>query len=242
MGDVILGFVYSQALGLIPAIIAIVLVLYRTSSSITTADDANALIQTTLKAGPVILTTLIASWAGMLIAVWWAGTHKGDKDWRKLLKWHFQWKRDIPIAIAFTIIFRLFEQGVGYVLQAAGVDPEGLGNSSLVTDQSGIWLVLVIIGASIGAPFVEEIFFRGMFLSVAVRNWGRVIGVILVSAVFGIMHAQTTLASSIYTIAITGLIGVALALLVLKTNRLGTSISAHVLFNSSAVILFFLTR
>lgn len=241
MGDVILGFVYSQALGFIPAILAIVLVLYQTSSSISTADDANALIQTTLKAGPVIIATLLASWAGMLIAVWWAGTHKGDKDWRKLLKWHFQWKRDIPIAIAFTVAFRLFEQGVGYILKAIGVDPEQLGNSSLITDQQGIWLILVIIGASIGAPFVEEIFFRGMFLSVAVRNWGRVIGVIVVSVIFGIMHAQTTFASSIYTITITGLIGLGLALLVLKTNRLGTSIAAHVLFNSSAILLLFLT-
>jgi membrane protease YdiL (CAAX protease family) len=239
MGDVLLGFLYSQILGLIPAILAIIVVIATTTDTLIngTASDAENLINTAVAAGPIILASLLLSWAGFLFSVYWAGTRKGDKNWRELIKWRFAWKKDIPIAIVFVLIYRGLEYLLGLTLEHYGVDTSKLSNGGLVSDQTGIWLILVAIAASLGAPVVEEIFFRGMFLTVARRNYGTVAGILITSIIFGLLHAQASLAATLYTVTITGLIGLGLAILVVKTNRLGTSITAHILFNSSAVLL-----
>lgn len=236
MGDVVLGFVYSQfVFGPIPVIFSMILIF--ASPVIVTNVELSDSLQKAGQSGPVLFASLIMTWLGYLLATFWAATRKGDRDWRKLLKWKINWKRDILIAIVFTISVRLLEVGAGLVLQHFGVDTKGLSNSNFLSTLSGVWLILIALGAAIGAPIVEEIFFRGLFLSVAVRNWGKVFGVFIVSLVFGMMHAQQSAAASIYTITSTAIIGAILAILVLKTNRLGTSIASHLLFNASGVIL-----
>lgn len=236
MGDVILGFVYSQfVFGPLPVIISMILI-FASPVVVTRVEMADSL-QKAGQSGPVLFASLIMTWLGYLLATFWAATKKGDKDWRKLLKWRFNWKRDILIAIVFTISVRLLEVGAGLVLQQFGVETKDLSNSNFLNSLNGVWLVLVALGAAIGAPIVEEIFFRGLFLSVAVRNWGKVFGVFIVSLVFGMMHAQQAAAASAYTITSTAIIGAVLAILVLKTNRLGTGIASHLLFNMSGVVL-----
>lgn len=236
MGDVILGFVYSQLFAAIPLIGLIVFVGSRLSPDATYEESSNALTSITT-AGPVIVLTMLLSWAGWMTAVWWAATHKGDRDWRTLLKWRFVPKRDIPIGIGVALAFRLYELGVAQVLRLFGVDTESLSNTATITSQTGVWLVLLALGAAIGAPVVEEIFFRGLFLSVAVRNYGKWAGVIITSVAFGLMHFQPTVAGTVLVVTQTTLIGVVLALLVLKTQRLWTAICAHLAINISGVVL-----
>ena len=239
MGDVLLGFLYSQVLATIPVIAALfvgMITLARVNPDATPTEATDYLL-TFASGGAVIFGAMILGWAGFMFATYWAATHKGDGDWRTLLKWRFKASRDIPIAIAFVVIGRGLEWLALLGLQAAGVDTESIGNTSTILDTTGIWLVLIAIGAVIGAPLVEEIFFRGLFLSVAVRNYGKVAAVILTSVVFGVLHMQATLASAIFTVTSATILGVAFALLVLRTNRLGPAIASHIAFNASGVTL-----
>lgn len=242
MGDVVLGFVYSQLFAAIPALFVLTLAANAIAPGASYQESETALTSA-ISSGPMIVLTMLLSWAGWMTAVWWAGTHKGDKDWRALLKWRFKPSRDIPIGIGIAVVFRTYELGVNALLQALGVDTESLTNTSTITSQTGIWLVLLALGAAIGAPLVEEIFFRGMFLSVAVRNYGKVAAVVITSIVFGLMHVQPTLGGTLVIVTQTTIIGVVLALLVLKTNRIGPAIFTHLAINISgvALALIFLT-
>lgn len=236
MGDVVLGFVYSQLFAAIP-LIAIFIYAYAGLPADATAEKAESVITNVTKMGPVIVGTMVLSWAGWMLAVWWAGTRKGDRNLRELIKWKFVPRRDIPIGIGIALGYRLFEIGLGYVLRSTGLIDESITNTGVITSQTGIWLVLVALGAAIGAPIVEEIFFRGLFLSVAVRNWGAPIGVIVTSVAFGLMHIQPTVVASIYVVGQTTMLGVVLALLVLKTGRLGPALFLHLGINISGVAL-----
>lgn len=236
MGDVVLGFVYSQVFAAVP-ILALFFYTLGNLSPDATYQESNTALNALLQSGPVIVTTMLLSWLGWMTAVWWAATRKGDRNWRELLKWRFVAKRDIPIGIGVALAFRLYELGISQALQALGVDTDSLSNTSVITSQTGVWLVLLALGAALGAPVVEEIFFRGLFLSVAVRNYGKWAAIAITSIVFGFMHVQPTAAGTAVIVTQTALIGVVLALLVLRTQRLWTAICAHLAINISGVIL-----
>jgi membrane protease YdiL (CAAX protease family) len=88
------------------------------------------------------------------------------------------------------------------------------------------WLELVVIGV-IAAPFVEELFFRGILLHRWARRWGTGTAVVASSALFAVMHDEWI-----------GhfLFGVAMAALYLRTRRLWMPIAAHALNNLTAAL------
>lgn len=68
------------------------------------------------------------------------------------------------------------------------------------------------------------------------------LSVIISSTLFGLMHFQgVETFGQILVPIVTGLIGVVLALLALKTRRLGLGIMVHIFFNSTSVLLSILT-
>lgn len=235
MGDVVLGLVYSQLLAAL-AVVAVIAISITQLRGLT-MQDVEGEIDAAISSPPAVVLALLATWAGFLLATWWASTHKGDGDWRSVLSWGFSWRTDVLIAVAFVAVFRGVEWMVSLALAATGVDTSELSNTGLVTDFTGGWLVVMAIAAIVGAPLVEELFFRGLFLTTARRRLGTAGGVLLSSVVFGVLHAQTTPAASAYTITATTLIGVGLAVLVVRTGRLGTAITSHVLMNASGVAL-----
>jgi len=129
--------------------------------------------------------------------------------------------------------------------------PEG-GNVQLGDDK--VWAALTgIIIASLLAPFVEELFFRGFVLT-GVRNSvlrkrgaaaskrAVILAVVVSSAAFAVMHLQPVfdvtllIALGLSTFAF----GVINALVTLRTKRIGAAIVAHVVFNGSSVALLLL--
>lgn len=233
MGDVVLGIVYSQVFAAVVVVAILALSLLQLRSF--TATEVDADVEQVLGSGPATVAALLATWSGFLLATWWAATRKGDRDWRSVLSWGFDWRRDVPLAVGFVIVFRGVEWVATLLLTQAGVNVDELSNAGLVTDFSGGWLIVMVVAAVLGAPVVEELFFRGLFLTTARRRLGAAGGVALSSVVFGVLHAQTTAAASAYTITATTLIGAGLAILVLRTGRLGSAITAHILMNASGV-------
>jgi membrane protease YdiL (CAAX protease family) len=92
----------------------------------------------------------------------------------------------------------------------------------------GVTMLVLLTG--IGAPIVEEIFYRGLLLRSLERRFGEVTAIVGSGVFFGVIHFQL--------LAIPGLaiFGMILALLTVRTGRLGPAIAAHMAFNMITVI------
>lgn len=95
-------------------------------------------------------------------------------------------------------------------------------------DPAGIALLFLI--TVIGAPIVEELFFRGFVQRPAVARLGRVVGVVLTSVLFGLTHFQ---ALQLPALVVFGLV---LGVLADRTGRLGPSIVTHMAFNATTIV------
>lgn len=102
---------------------------------------------------------------------------------------------------------------------------------------AGAWLVLVLV-TCVGAPLVEELFFRGLLQTRLVARYGAVVGIPVASLIFGAAHLMAwdgpyTLA---YAWSIAGA-GLVFGLARHHSGRLGTSIAAHAVFNAQAMLV-----
>ena len=100
----------------------------------------------------------------------------------------------------------------------------------LAEDFDGAAFVVVGLMATFAAPVVEELFYRGLLLRAAARRFGARWAVLGSSVVFGMSHFQLVQFPGLFAF------GVVLAVLAIRTGRLGASIAAHVAFNAVAVI------
>lgn len=91
-------------------------------------------------------------------------------------------------------------------------------------------IVLLFLITVVGAPIVEELFFRGFAQRAAVARLGRPIGVVVISVVFGLTHFQLLQLPALIAF------GVVLGVLADRTGRLGPSIAAHMAFNATTVV------
>ena len=102
----------------------------------------------------------------------------------------------------------------------------------------GVAFLAFAFVAVIGAPIVEEFFFRGLIQTRLVGRWGAVKGIAATSVLFGAAHLigwqgpQSLLAAA----SIAGG-GAVLGYLRNHTGRLGTSMVAHALFNLFVVAI-----
>jgi len=95
-------------------------------------------------------------------------------------------------------------------------------------DPFGVVLLFAI--TVIGAPFVEELFFRGFVQSGLRKSLGPVIGVVATALVFGTIHYQL-----LQLPALLGF-GLVLGALTARTGRLGPAIVTHMAFNATTVV------
>ncbi|HWC12847.1 MAG TPA: CPBP family intramembrane glutamic endopeptidase [Acidimicrobiales bacterium] len=100
----------------------------------------------------------------------------------------------------------------------------------------GAGFVVLALCVVIGAPVVEEIFFRGLVLRAAERRWGTGWALAVSSLAFAAFHFQPPQFPGL------ALVGLVFGLLVVRTGRLGPGIAAHVAFNATAVVSLVLTR
>lgn len=95
-------------------------------------------------------------------------------------------------------------------------------------DPLGVVLLFVI--TVIGAPLVEELFFRGFVQRGVTAGAGRTVGVIATAAIFGTIHYQLLQLPALVAFGL--VLGVSAAV----TGRLGLSIVTHMAFNATTVV------
>ncbi len=95
-------------------------------------------------------------------------------------------------------------------------------------DSFGVVVLFAI--TVLGAPFVEELFFRGFVQRGMTTGLGRTVGVVATAAVFGTVHYQLLQLPALIAF------GLVLGSLTARTGRLGPAIVTHAAFNATTVI------
>jgi len=141
------------------------------------------------------------------------------------MDWHISWRGPalgIVVALAWLAPFSPAERP----LVAASV--------------STVWLVGRVVGSALVVPLCEELAFRGYllrrlqgadFTSVAPRAWTW-FALIFSSLLFGVLHGRWLAGT---------LAGLAYAVLLVRTGRLGEAVAAHAVTNGSIALWVLLT-
>lgn len=154
---------------------------------------------------------------------------------------------DVPIGVAVGLASQLLLVPVLYLPLHPFVRDldQRLGQPArqLTGSSTGAGFVVIAVLVCVGAPLVEELYFRGLLLrslDKRLASLGRVAAPVLsvaVSAVaFGLAHAQ-----SLQLLGLVAL-GVVLGAMAERFGRLGPGIVAHATFNTVAVVSIALSR
>jgi membrane protease YdiL (CAAX protease family) len=177
---------------------------------------------------------LIGLWMGLLggvifySRVWGSGRLRGD------LGLSFQWW-DVPLGavagigtqlVLIPLLYWPFEQS----------DPTLKHRLSqpATTDTAAVHgvvaVAILVLFLTVGAPIVEELFFRGLLLRSLTRWLGPVAAVVVSAGVFGLAHFEALQLAGLV------LFGLILGVLAYKAGRLGPGIVAHCAFNAVTVV------
>lgn len=132
----------------------------------------------------------------------------------------------VIVAFAMTLIIGLL------IMYLTNVDPKSLSNIpdlQLLFSIPSLYLLVTI------QPFCEEFFFRGFLFEKINNLGGTTFAVVSTSLLFGISHLSYTYA---YAAIVAVLLGLLLALVVVKTKNLYSAIFAHTIINIISLSLF----
>lgn len=179
-------------------------------------------------------------WFGLVGAVLFASRHKG-LGLREDFGWSMRWF-DPLVGILVGVAVQLLVLPAIYLpllpLFDKTADDLEAPARDLANRATGpvSWVVLALI-VVVGAPVVEELFYRGLFLrSLEKRAMAPWAAVLVSAAVFAGMHFEYLQFAGLF------LFGIVLATMVMRTGRLGPAIWAHAAFNGVTVLSLYLQR
>jgi uncharacterized protein len=184
-----------------------------------------------------IVSTLLGLWAGFFGAAWLCSGVRGTKSFTADLGLRFRWIDlvGIPIGVGGQILVALM-----YIPIAQHVHDFNhrfnAPSQRLTGGSHGFGFAVIAVFTVVGAPFFEELFFRGVLLRSLARlfgNFGGLVGPALAVAcsglLFGLAHAESL---QLLGLAVFGII---LSVVSYRTGRLGMNTVAHATFNLMAV-------
>jgi uncharacterized protein len=221
LGEAALGFAVGLLLSAIGAGLAESATGYRTSSP-------NGL--------PVAVTgaDLIGLWIGLVGAVLLASRLRGTGDLKHDYGWGWGGWWDLPVGAAIGVgcqfvliplLYLPFEQVDRHLNHQLGQPAQR--DTSAVHGLGGIILLFLLI--SVGAPLVEELFFRGLLFRSLLGRTPLPVAVVGSALLFALAHFEAVQFAGL------AVFGVILALMAWRTSRLTPGIGAHAAFNAVAL-------
>jgi membrane protease YdiL (CAAX protease family) len=176
-------------------------------------------------------------WVGLLGAPILASKRKGSGDLRRDFGLEFR-ATDPLVGIPIGVVCQLVLVPLIYLPLQQFVSKHDLEEPvRRVTESAhGSGYLALAVVVVVGAPFVEELFFRGLLLRSLQRRFGDVWAVAGSSLVFGLAHFEFLQLPALVAF------GVVLGVIVVKTKRLGPAIFAHAGFNLVTMIALGLSR
>lgn len=185
----------------------------------------------------VLVLNLAGLWSGLLWACRRAsrryGTGSIGRDYGLRIR-----REDIGRGLLMSLAARL--AGAVVVLPIVLLDDRLTGDNSEVfgdVTYSAVTFVLFALVVGIGAPVVEELFFRGLLLRSLTTRIGPTAALLIQALLFALAHFSTTLGlRNVSVVAVIGAAGVVFGLTA-RRWRVGTSVIAHGAFNLVSVAL-----
>lgn len=177
------------------------------------------------------VATIVGLWVGFVGVPVLVARTKGSGSVVRDFGLRFQ-PRDLPLGLAAGVFSQFVLLRILYLPFGDRVEELGRDNERLVDSTHGLALVVLVLLLAVGAPLVEELFFRGLLQRSLVRRLGPAFGIAVSALVFGLTHFDP--------LGLLGLaaFGVVLGALVEWTGRLGPAVVAHVFFNATAVTVY----
>lgn len=184
-----------------------------------------------------VLAAQAALWSGLVGTTAFASRRYGSGSLRRDFQLRLR-SRDAFTGVGVSVLMRLAAMAAIAVVVALGNDT-GVPNQLEVLDDDRTTLLAFSALAVVGAPVVEELFFRGLLMR-ALEPIVGVVGAVVVQAVlFGAAHAVTTgsLAENLVLMAALSAAGLVLGITVQRAKRLGPAVAGHAWFNLVSLML-----
>jgi len=147
---------------------------------------------------------------------------------------------DVGLGVGAALVAYALVWAYGVLIRVAG-DHADLGHEAKTLSGHGLGIGFVAFGlaAALGAPIVEELYFRGLTQPVLQRYLGPAGGLAVTAAFFGLAHLGNNPIEVVFPLAVFGAIVGGLAW---RTGRLGPGIVAHITFNGITVVALATSR
>jgi membrane protease YdiL (CAAX protease family) len=227
LGDVAIG----AAVGFLGGQIALGIVLAASGRTAEQADE--------LPIGLVALSQL-GLWLGLLGAPLLATRLKGRglvADLGLRARWRDLWTGGWIGAGLQIVALPLLYVPLLDLLGKTTDDLEGPARELTDRADGALGVVLLVLIVGIGAPIIEEIFYRGLFQRALIkRGLAPAVSIGVVALVFGASHGELLQLPALV------IFGAAAGWLAHRHGRLGPAIAAHVAFNMVTVIALLASR
>ena len=167
-----------------------------------------------------------------LAVVTWAIVRRHGLALRTALGLSQRW-HDVPVGLvcglaAQFLIIPLVYLPLAPYIESQDIEEPARRIMALADDATAA--VVVVVAVVVVAPFVEELYFRGLLLRALWGRMGRVGTVVLSAVLFGLAHVQLL---QLPALVVFGLVA---GTLVVATKRLAPAMWAHVAFNGVTVV------
>jgi uncharacterized protein len=183
----------------------------------------------------LIAVLQVPLWVGLVGAVVVVSNRFGTGSLRKDYGFSFRTSDivGVPIGVVVQLVFvPLLYRALSVVVDTSAVDEPA---KNLTDRAQGIGVALLVVLVVVGAPIIEELFFRGLLLRSIQARWNDTLALLASSILFGLAHFELLQLPALV------LFGLVAGYCAQRTGRLGMSIWAHVGFNATTVV-FLLTR
>jgi membrane protease YdiL (CAAX protease family) len=175
----------------------------------------------------------VGLWTGFVGAAVLASRRKGSGSLADDFGFRARWG-DVGIGVVVGVLAQVVLLPlIALLLQPLLGKPEVSGPvRDLIDKARGPAFIGLVTAVSVGAPVVEELFFRGLLLRSLQRRMPDGLAIAVSAAGFGLAHASTLPAAGVLLVMVSlTALGVVLAVLAVRTGRLGPGIVAHAAFN-----------
>jgi membrane protease YdiL (CAAX protease family) len=178
-----------------------------------------------------------ALWLGLLGAPVVASRRKGAGDLAQDFGFSFRWT-DAFTGLPIGVVCQLLLVPLIYLPLQQFVSTHDLeAPVRRVTDTAhGAGFLALAVVVVVGAPVVEELFFRGLVLRSLQRRFGDVWAIVGSAVLFGVAHFELLQLPALVSL------GVVLGVMAVYNKRLGPSIFAHAGFNLVTMVALALQR
>ena len=184
---------------------------------------------------PTLFAGVAATWAAYLVGMWSASRRSGSGDFVE--DYAVRFRAVDLVGLPLGVLTQLVLIPLVYV-PLRGIWPDTFSddrlseNAEKLADRaSGPTMVLLVLMVCVGAPIVEELVYRGLLQGSFAARFDHIVAWLAASAWFALIHFRPVEYPGLFTF------GLVVGACLLVTRRLGMSMTTHVAFNVTGLLL-----